>query len=219
MKKALGKYSAENDMNELEGVIKFKLEWKKKPLPSDADTIKLVMFRNMLSSKGLIGADKDGIGYGNISMLYKSAGKFIISGSGTGVVKSARKFHFTLVNNTDLSRNEVSCTGLYPASSESITHSMIYKLSPNIQSVIHIHNLKLWKRLLKKVPATSENITYGTPQMAYDIKRLWNRSVLKEMKILAMAGHEGGIIVFGEKIEDAYELLMEYFNGKIDKSG
>jgi L-ribulose-5-phosphate 4-epimerase len=199
-------------MDVKEGVIKFKLIWKKKPLPLDADTLKLVMFRNMLASKGLIGADNDGIGYGNISVLYKSSSKFIISGSGTGIVKSARRFHFTLVNNADVRNNKVVCTGLYPASSESITHDMVYKLSPSVKSVIHVHSMKLWKKLLNKVPATSERITYGTPEMAYEIERLWNKSCLKEKNILIMAGHEGGLVVFGKSIKEAYNLLMGYYH-------
>lgn len=211
MKKALKNYSALNEKDMKEGVIKFHIDWKKKPLPLNLKTGELVMFRNMLAVKGLIGADEEGIGYGNISILHKSAGKFIISGSGTGIVRFARKYHFTLVNNADIRKNLVDCTGLYPASSESITHGMIYKLSPKIKSVIHIHNSGLWKKLLNKVPATSKRSTYGTPQMAFDIKKLWDKSDLKEKKILVMAGHEGGIIVFGESINEAYKLLMRYY--------
>jgi hypothetical protein len=56
------------------------------------------------------------------------------------------------------------------------------------------------------------NISYGTPEMANDIKRLWNNSDLKNKKIIVMAGHKGGLVVFGKGIEDAYNLLMEYFN-------
>ena len=193
-----------------EGVIKFHLDWKKKLLPENVNISELVMFRNMLASRGLIGSDKNGIGYGNISVREKS-GKFIISGSGTGKVKSARKFHFTLVNDADIGRNTVVCSGLYPASSESITHYMIYKLSDDIKCVIHVHNMKLWKKLINRVPTTSEKITYGTPEMAYDIRRLWNKSGLKEKKILVMAGHEGGLIVFGESIKEAYNILMNYY--------
>jgi ribulose-5-phosphate 4-epimerase/fuculose-1-phosphate aldolase len=200
-----------------EGIIKFQLDWKKKPLPKNLNLSELVMFRNMLAAHGLISSDKNGIGYGNISVL-KKPGVFIISGSGTGLVKSARKFHFTLVKNADVKKNLIACTGLYPASSESITHYMIYKLSPAVKSVIHVHNMSLWNKLLKKVPATSERITYGTQEMAYEIRRLWNKSGLKEKKILIMGGHEGGLIVFGESIKEAYNLLMGYYNRKIDKT-
>jgi L-ribulose-5-phosphate 4-epimerase len=98
------------------------------------------------------------------------------------------------------------------ASSESMTHNIIYNLSTEIKCVIHVHNLRLWKKLLNKVPTTAKNISYGTPEMANDIKRLWKNYDLKNKKILVMAGHKGGLVIFGESIESAYNLLMEYFN-------
>ncbi len=195
-----------------EGVIKFIYYWKKKPLPSNLNFSELVTYRNKLFGNGLIGADKNGNSYGNISALYKSSNKFIISGSDTGKIKSARKYHFSLVHSVDVKKNFVSCTGMKVASSESMTHNIIYNLSPGIKSVIHVHNLKLWKKLLNKVPTTAKNIHYGTPEMAFNIKHLWVQSDLKEKKILVMSGHKGGLVVFGNNIESSYNLLMEYIN-------
>jgi len=199
-------------MNVQEGVIKFNYDWKKKPLPANLDISNLISFRNKLYTDGLIGADKNGIGYGNISMTHKPSGKFVISASDTGKIKSARKYHFTLVNSVEVKKNFVSCTGMKVASSESMTHDIIYNLSTEIKCVIHVHNLRLWKKLLEKVPTTAKNISYGTPEMANQIKRLWINSELKKKKILVMTGHKGGLVVFGKSIEDAYNLLMEYFN-------
>jgi len=159
---------------------------------------------------GLIGADGNGIGYGNISVRYKSSGQYIISASDTGKIKRAGKYHFTVVNSVDIKKNFVSCTGMKVASSESMTHDIIYNLSSGIKCVIHVHNQKLWKRLLNKAPTTSKRISYGTPKMAYDIKRLWNDSDLKEKKILVMAGHKGGLVVFGKSIEEAYNIITGY---------
>jgi len=161
---------------------------------------------------GLIGADENGVGYGNISVRYKSSGQFIISASDTGKIKRAGKYHFTVVNSVDIKKNFVSCAGMKVASSESMTHDIIYNLSSGIKCVIHVHNLRLWKKFLNKVPTTSKTISYGTTEMANDIRRLWVKSGLKEKRILVMAGHEGGLVVFGESIEEAYSLIMEYFN-------
>ena len=194
-----------------EGVIKFNYDWKKKPLPASLNISELVSYRNKLYTDGLIGTDKDGIGYGNISVLNKIR-KFIISGSDTGKIKSARKYHFSLVNSVVIEKNFVSCAGMKIASSESMTHDTIYNLSPEIKSVIHVHNLRLWKKLLNNVPTAAKNISYGTPEMAFEIKRLWINSDLKVKKILVMAGHKGGLVVFGESIENAYNILIEYFN-------
>jgi len=194
-----------------EGVIKFNYKWIKKPLPDTLNIGKLVTYRNKLYGSGLIGADKDGIGYGNISVLYKSSWKFIISGSDTGKIKSVRKHHFSLIHSVDAKKNFVSCTGMKVASSESMTHSIIYNLSSKIKCVIHVHNLRLWKKLINKVPTTDKRVSYGTSEMVCEIERLWVNSDLKRKKIIIMAGHKGGIIVFGESVESAYNLLMDYF--------
>jgi len=195
-----------------EGVIKFTYDWKKKPLPANLNISKLISYRNKLYTDGLIGADKDGIGYGNISAKYKPSGKFVISASDTGKIKLARKYHFCIVNSVDVKKNFVSCTGMKVASSESMTHYIISNLSSEIKCVIHVHNLRLWKKLLNKAPTTANNISYGTPEMAYEIKRLWVDSGLKEKKILVMSGHKGGLVVFSDSIESAYNLIMDYFN-------
>ena len=198
-------------MNEQEGVIKFNYKWEKKPLPSSLDIHELVSYRNKLYKHKLIGADKDGIGYGNISVMHKPAGTFIISASDTGSIKTASKYHFSLVHSVSAKKNFVSCSGMKPASSESMTHDIIYKLSPEIKCVIHVHSLKLWNKLLNKVPTTPKSILYGTPELAYEVKRLWEKKDLKEKRILVMGGHKEGLIVFGESIAAAYNLLMDYF--------
>lgn len=194
-----------------EGIIKFKYKWNMKPLPSSLDIHELISYRNKLYGLGLIGVDKEGIGYGNISVLHNPTGSFIISASDTGRIKVARKFHFTIVHSVSSIKNFVSCTGMKPASSESMTHDVIYKLSTDIKCVIHIHNLKLWKRLFNKVPTSSANIPYGTPEMALEVKRLWLKTNLKEKKFLVMGGHKEGLIIFGNNIESVFNLLTGYF--------
>lgn len=198
-------------MNKQEGVIKFNYKWEKKPLPPSLDIHELIFCRNKLYKHGLIGAYKDGIGYGNISTLYKPTGAFIISASDTGSIKTARKYHFSIVHSVSAKKNFVSCSGMKPASSESMTHDIIYKLSPEIKCVIHVHNLKLWNKLLNKVPTTPKNTSYGTPEIAYEVKRLWDKQNLKVKKILVMGGHKEGLIVFGDSIKSAYDLLMDFF--------
>ena len=197
-------------MNPHEGVIKFKFDWKKKPLPRSLDISELISYRNKLYNLGLIGADKDGIGFGNISVLLKPQSGFVISASDTGKIKSARRYHFSLVHSVSTKNNFVSCTGMKPASSESMTHDIIYKLSPEIKSVIHVHSIKLWKKLLNKVPMTADNIFYGTPEMAYEIKRLWSQHELKEKKILVMKGHKNGLVVFGDSTKSAFNTLISF---------
>ena len=62
--------------------------------------------------------------------------------------------------------------------------------------------------LLDRVPTTSKAAAYGTPEMAYEIMRLFKTSDAQRREILAMAGHEGGIVSFGKNLQRAFEVLM-----------
>ena len=57
-------------------------------------------------------------------------------------------------------------------------------------------------------PTTSKAVAYGTPEMAYEIMRLFTGSDIRSRKVFAMAGHEGGIVTFGKNLEDAFDVLM-----------
>ncbi|HZB11619.1 MAG TPA: class II aldolase/adducin family protein [Chryseolinea sp.] len=193
-----------------EGVIKFNCQWTKsapldKPWISD-----LNVWRDKLYSLGLIGLNEDGIGYGNISIRFRK-NQFIISGSGTGKFKKLTEEHYALVTDYDVRKNSLCSTGSTIASSESLTHAMIYEHASDVNAVIHVHHFKIWKKLLSTLPATAENIEYGTPEMANEIVRLFNEQKLSEHKIFAMAGHYEGIVCFGENLSEAAELLLNEF--------
>jgi hypothetical protein len=76
-----------------------------------------------------------------------------------------------------------------------------------VGGIIHVHNPKLWQQLLFKIPTTRKEIPYGTPQMALEMFRLFDEENLAERKILAMAGHEDGIICFGSSLDEAGKVL------------
>jgi hypothetical protein len=44
--------------------------------------------------------------------------------------------------------------------------------------------------------------------MAYEIMRLFEASDVRSRKMLVMAGHESGIVSFGENLEEAFDVLM-----------
>ncbi len=194
-----------------EGVIKFNCTWIKES-PLDFELIKdLNLWRDKLYSLGLIGENKDGIGYGNISMRFRE-NKFIITGSSTGKIKKLSNAHYTLVTGFDLEANTLTTVGPIIASSESLTHAIIYNHQNNIHAVLHIHHFELWKKLLQKIPATNKNIEYGTPAMAMEIIRLFKETNLAQQKIFAMAGHEEGIVSFGKDINEAGQIILEKLN-------
>jgi len=191
-----------------EGYIKFNCTW----IPSNDISLNKVaalnVWREIMYKKGLIGMYPDGVGFGNISMRYNEK-TFLISGTATGGLATLSESHYSLITNYDLNTNSVTCVGPLKASSESLTHALIYECSAAANAVIHIHNLNLWNRLIHHVPTSSENISYGTPEMANEIKRLFDETALSKEKIIVMGGHREGIISFGKDLEEAGSILID----------
>ncbi len=193
-----------------EGVIKFHCHWTKTG-PLAEELIKdLNHWRNRFYDFGLIGMDEDRVGFGNISLRVGNGHQFIISGTQTGGIPRLHAGHYTQVLSFDLDQNRIDCQGPTQASSESLTHARLYQLSPEINAVIHGHHRALWKKLLNQVPTTSKDVPYGTPEMAREVKRLFEESALKENKIFVMAGHEEGIVAFGKDLAEAAAILSGY---------
>lgn len=195
-----------------EGYIKYNCCWIRST-PIEPHEIKEINeWRDRFHNLGLIGEYSNGIGFGNISIRYGKTGQFIISGTQTGNLSSLSEYHYTLVVNFDLQRNSLTCKGPIEASSESLTHAVIYNANPEVNAVIHVHHLELWERLMNKVPTTSRDFAYGTPEIAEEIIRLFKEDNLMEKKILVMGGHREGIISFGVNLKEAGKILLEYYN-------
>jgi L-ribulose-5-phosphate 4-epimerase len=191
-----------------EGYIKFNCNWiPSNNIPTDK-VAALNVWREIMYSKGLIGMYPNGIGFGNISMRCEG-NSFLISGTATGGISKLNELHYSLVTQYDLMANSITCIGPIKASSESLTHALIYQCSPGTNAVIHVHSLDLWKRLRSHVPTTSEDISYGTPGMANEMKRLFEETALGKEKIIVMAGHCEGIISFGKDLQEAASILID----------
>jgi L-ribulose-5-phosphate 4-epimerase len=161
-----------------------------------------------LYQKGWIGAYPNGIGFGNISI--RLVGNiFLITGTETGKLQTLTKEHYTKVIAYNVEKNAITCMGPVQASSESLSHAAIYAINPSANAVIHIHDKPLWEKLMKTELATAPGIEYGTPEMAKDIIRLFKQTDLASRKLIVMAGHEEGIIVFGHTLEEAGEVLLK----------
>lgn len=191
-----------------EGVIKFQLHWDETPLVDSPELTELIKYRHILRENNCIGAYAQDIGFGNVSIRLGKSEKFYISGSQTGHIQNANKSHFSLVSQCSVEKNELFCSGTVKASSESLTHSMFYQLSNQIKAVVHIHHNELWQKYKFKLPTSSENVSYGTTEMAEEIKRLYLSDRLREEKILVMAGHDEGLISFGENLTQATRLFL-----------
>lgn len=193
-----------------EGYIKFNCHWiKVDPIPMDR-LREINEWRDKLYRFGLIGVLDNGIGFGNISIRSEN-NTFIITGSGTGSLDKLTEEHYVLVNDYDVAKNSLTCMGPIKASSESLSHAMIYECLPETNTVVHIHNMDMWKKLMDKIPTTDKNVDFGTPEMANEIKKIVGELGDKE-KILVMGGHKGGIITFGKTLDEAGNILLKYFN-------
>ena len=120
------------------------------------------------------------------------------------------KTHYAKVIDYDVNDNYVKCIGKIKASSESLTHAVVYETSPIINAVVHTHNKKLWEKLLNYEPTTSTSAEFGTPELALEIKRLLNHTEALNRQIIIMGGHEEGILTFGKDLEDAGSVLLDY---------
>ncbi|VVB75246.1 Methylthioribulose-1-phosphate dehydratase [uncultured archaeon] len=196
-----------------EGYIKFNCDFIKAPAIPRAKLEEIIKWRQKFYSLGLIGMYANGIGFGNISVRKENdSQEFIISGSATGGLAQLDENHFTLVIQSEFEKNFLICEGPIVASSESMTHAAIYECDKKANAVIHIHNKAFWEYLLNKVPTTSKDAAYGTPEMAREIFRLFSAQKSWPRKLIAMEGHEEGIISFGASLDEAGKALLDAFN-------
>lgn len=191
-----------------EGYIKFRCNWIEGECDSQERISKINVVRDKLYSLGLIGAYPDGIGFGNISIRGSDL-EFLITGSATGGIEHLDQNHFSLVTEYDIRKNSLTCIGPVKASSESLTHAMIYECSLETNAVIHVHSADLWKKLMNKVPTTSADAAYGTVEMADAIRKLFDDKDVVREKIIVMGGHPEGILAFGKGLEEALSILLK----------
>ena len=199
----------EQKTDEEKGYIKFNCNWIKADLPSFDQLKDINEWRDKLYKLNMIGAYKNGIGFGNISVM-SGEKEFIITGSATGNKKKLNEKHYTKVVDFDFDKNCLTCIGPIIASSESLSHAAVYTSDSIVGAVVHIHNLALWKKLKDKVPTTSVDATYGTPEMAKEIMRLFKEANAGDKKIIVMGGHKEGILCFGKNPEEAGNVLLDY---------
>ena len=168
---------------------------------------KLNECRRKLHALHLIGVDSNGIGFGNLSVRDGATSNFYVTGSASGGLAELTLADCVRVVAHDFEQNWLRYEGAAIPSSESLTHAAIYEADPVASAVIHCHDSVLWARLLGRVPTTAPAAAYGTPQIAYEIIRLFDVGDVRTRKMFVMAGHEGGIVTFGKNFEDAFDIL------------
>lgn len=198
-------------MAEEEGVIKYQLEFQDaEPLLSH-DFSDLTRWHHRFKTAGILGQDPgryEGYGFGNISQRLADD-TFVISGTQTGNRDTLAPGDYAHVLGADIEHNLIEAEGRIAPSSEALSHAAIYALSSEIRFVFHVHSPRIWQtRHMLGLPETSADVPYGTPQMAREIRRLYEEGPLQSGKVLAMAGHDDGIIGFGRAADEAGEAIM-----------
>jgi L-ribulose-5-phosphate 4-epimerase len=206
-------------MTQQEGVVKFQMDYTCGPALPYAELRELNAWRRILFMTNLIGEDPrryGGFGYGNVSMRLdqlSGCGQscFAISGTQTGALAELTREHYAIVQECWPEDNRVVATGPIKPSSESLTHGMIYNLDHTLRYVLHVHSPEIWccARIFN-IPTTRDDAAYGTPEMAEEVRRLFEDTDIRAYSIFAMGGHEHGIVAFGHCVAKAGSVMMEY---------
>ncbi len=182
-----------------DGYIKFNNLLTEGDPPDQIYLTELNSWRNTLYNYGLLGAYDNGVGYGNVSRRF-GEGSFIISGSGTGNQTYLSNKEYVRVNSFNEKTNTTESTGLISPSSESMTHGIIYRSSPKVRCVMHVHNIQLWNNHKHRHPTTAVHVAYGTPAMANEVRSIVSQLSAQHPQVIIMGGHKEGIIVYGPSI-------------------
>ena len=192
------------------GVVKFECEHVAVDLAPFAGFDELNACRRKLLQLRMIGIDVHGIGYGNLSVRAGDTNAFYVTGSGTAGRAQLSLADCAKVVAHDFTRNWLRCEGRTVASSESLTHAAVYESAPEVCAVIHGHSNAAWAHLLKSGLTTSADVEYGTPEMAFEVQRLFAETDVRDQQIFAMAGHADGIIAFGRDLDEAFSAILPH---------
>jgi ribulose-5-phosphate 4-epimerase/fuculose-1-phosphate aldolase len=92
-----------------------------------------------------------------------------------------------------------------------MTHGAIYAASTAVQCVIHVHSQALFNWLLQHDwPSTPAHVPYGTPAMADSVTQLVEQQAQLPV-LFAMAGHQDGVVAYGEDIASTFSLVRDTF--------
>lgn len=209
-------------MSNLEGVVKFRQSRARGHTIQLSSIVELRRWREVFFENRLIGQVPDrynGAGFGNVSQRTPQYDRF--AGQRSFVITATQTGHkpgrlaladYSLVLSCYPDENRVISSKLSGhASSESMTHGVIYGLDDAVRFVFHSHSPEIWKnRTRLRLPSTRETVEYGTPEMAHEVERLFRETDAAKKGIFAMGGHEDGIVTFGRTAQGAGRLMLDY---------
>jgi L-ribulose-5-phosphate 4-epimerase len=207
-----------DSFHEKEGVIKYRLEFDKRVIPDDIDITSLDQWRHVLFNLALIGQDTaryGGLGFGNISCrIPRMSSSFLISGSQTGHLPYLERDHCAVVTVCEPEINRIKGYGECTPSSESLTHGVLYSAQKEIGAVVHVHSPLIWQQSDSlNMPATPQNIPYGTPEMAKAVDGVCLEIAQQSYSpVFVMKGHVDGVVSYGADLESAVMALLDVYH-------
>ena len=203
----------------IDGVIKYIIEHTSSDvrIPYDLHG-ELEEVRTRLHYLGLIGVDKSGVGYGNISIKDNAYSKtFYVTATQTGDLSQLDASLYTQVTGYDFHTFTLRSKGKEKPSSEAFSHAMIYELDPLIQAVIHIHSHSLWEFMQQRGDLAT-TASYGTLAMTNEIANLYPGQRPLSSPLFVMKGHEDGIMIFGETLQKVEERVLGLLRDYLQRS-
>lgn len=204
----------------VEGVTQFDCRWQPMAPPAVDGVKPLILWRDRLRAADVIGQQADrygGVGFGNLSRrLSQESPAFAITGTQTGGLRQLCAHDFAVVTAVDVRANRVVAHGHRAPSSEAMTHAMAYQADARIHWVMHGHCPSLWwlaKSRASPLPMTciDESVGYGTPAMADAVAQIL-ASQPRLPLLIAMLGHEDGIIALGTDATTTGECFLAAIN-------
>lgn len=196
-------------MGKSEGIIQFRLDHRPGELPDAADYEGLYRWFRHCRDRELLGrvaGRYQGYAYGNISV--RCGAGFVISGTQTAGREALGADDLAFVEALDPGGNWLRSRGPARPSSEAMTHGEIYRACPGCGAVIHAHSPPIWRYAARLgLPSTPAGVAYGTPGMAAAVNELLASH--PGSRVIAMGGHEDGIIALGEDLDGAGAGLLE----------
>jgi len=195
-----------------EGVIKYRLSFSPDPALPRRQLAELIAWQRILHALGLVGRDParyGGLAYGNLSRRLADGG-FAVSASQTGDRDEPGPDDYCRVSAWDSAHNHIVASGPARPSSESLTHAALYDADPAVGGVLHGHSPVIWQRReALDLAVTDPAVPYGTPAMAAEVTRLYHDQGFGGQGVLAMGGHQDGVLAFGATPDEAgWEMLL-----------
>jgi ribulose-5-phosphate 4-epimerase/fuculose-1-phosphate aldolase len=198
---------------ELKEVIRFRCNLEPGPAGCDSDIPDLERWREKLRSHGWLGQEPrryGGLGFGNVSRKLDNE-NVLISGSQTGFLEKLTLSEYVSIVDYDPGTNWIQCRGRIQPSSETFTHLAIYESDSTARFVFHTHSPEIWRaRSSLELPSTHPRFECGTVGLFHAVLELLKDQRLRRKGILAIGGHEDGIMSWGPTADAAGCVLMDF---------